>query len=586
MKSLLTGLLVLLLAGSSVAQNPREVVQLNGFPGGTAFGTALGTDQDLSAAFYFDEFDHRIKMVTSDGRGINWSLPMIVDTAATPYEKFLIPESAAVAGDNIYISWLDHRQPVVPTGPKDICFNVSYDQGLTFQYTPFDLIIDKGLLAFGNDIIDYKMIVDARHELDPFDDLIAFAILVENDLNRTGEVFLNYSLDSGQTFLPTAIPVSMSMAPPHAISLDMDIEEEMIYVVWEDAFASPGVYMSSFNAYLETFVFQDVLVNEDTFGLFQPEGMLAIDVRELAPGEQTIAILWLQREFLQLDHSLWGNVFVWDGALTSSGDALIGSYAPTVDVDNPDVAIAGTGYVVAVWEDDRMGFDRVFTTLTKDGGLTWLPDTVLSQRQAGFPQVLSPRQTVVATWVNDFAPQTLEASLSIEAGEFWKQPITISDPAIPVEKHVVALNMFYTNFIMAWQGPTGFNKDLYAGGFRPQTVNAVGNFHIPFTPVYFELSNWCQKDHLKEFSIVASASLGTITLPDGRLLGLANDTVFGYTYPFSPILSGVIDHNGTGVTPPFPSPGVPFTLYVVAVSYLPPGTPEQIGSFTDVLVVN
>ncbi|MCP4094242.1 MAG: hypothetical protein GY747_12410 [Planctomycetes bacterium] len=225
---------------------------------GPAIDPAVATHLELSAVVFENDANESIQISLSDGRGLTWTPSMRVDQGTFAAKK-LNDDSVAVFDDNIYVYWLDDR-----LAETEIYFNFSTDRGLTFQ--PFDLKVNKGFMT--DAVTTARMAVDPR-SVSPNDDIIVFLIAARKDGTGMDELYLNYSMDSGMTFLGAPIPFTFHNMLADIDSIDLAVEGGLIYGIWQDNFYRfmpdlDDVMFSAFDPFLGNFFFQDVMLNTNS----------------------------------------------------------------------------------------------------------------------------------------------------------------------------------------------------------------------------------------------------------------------------------------------------------------------------------
>ena len=182
---------------------------------------ALATDEDLTALLWRGEFRSELLLSTSDGRGLEWTTPQIIDgDLAGLHEKEIDPEeSIFIAGDDVYAIYMDFGSRVFLTR--------SNDRGVSFS-APQQLDFDPMLRADG--IQAWRAAVVKG---DPFDTIYVAAIA--DDFSNTGSVQLLKSTDSGATFGPP-IQVAQSVAPFafDVSTLDLEVVDNDVHIGWVD----------------------------------------------------------------------------------------------------------------------------------------------------------------------------------------------------------------------------------------------------------------------------------------------------------------------------------------------------------------
>lgn len=564
-----------LLTLSAAAQTPRDMATLaNG--AGPAIDPAVATHLELSVVVFENDTNESIQISLSDGRGLTWTPSMRIDQG-TFSAKQLNDDSVAVFDDNIYVYWLDDR-----LAETEIYFNYSTDRGLTFQ--PFDIKVNKGFMT--DAVTTARMAVDPR-SVSPTDDLVVFLISAYNASTGMEELYLNYSMDSGMTFLGAPIPFTFHNLLADIDAIDLAVEGGLIYGIWQDNFYSfmpdlDDVMFSAYDPFLGNFFFQDVMLNTNfpsTAG-FDVEDELVLDV-----DGGTIAVIFQVEEPLGDPEKLVANLTT-TGGLIWTGDILVGNYTVGVhDVDTPDVTITPSGDIVLVWLDDRVGMNNAFRSTSFDGGLTYVADSMMSTMGAAGPTVLAKGDTVVASWCSGGPPRFCESSWSKDQSVIWDPQVKVSNNVSDTEAPVFAFNEKYMNYIHAWSADDVGITDIYVGGFRQQTLQQTGNAYIPGSPVSFQVQHWPEAGNGWLFAVLLSRTPGDYFLSNNLNLGLLRDGYFTTSLNMAKagLLSGVISATGDGTTvtlnaPPF----LPFPLYAVGLAA---ETNGMIGQVTDFIQV-
>lgn len=560
---------------SAAAQTPRGMAKIaNG--NGPAVTPAVATHLELSAVVFKNDADESIQITLSDGRGLTWTTSKRVDQG-TFSAKQMHTDAVAVFDDNIYVYWLDGR-----LAETEIYFNYSTDRGVTFQ--PLDIRIGKGFLT--DEVAKARMAVDPRSS-SPFDDIVVFLIASHNQSTGMEEIFLNYSMDSGATFLMWPLPFTFHNQLADIDEIALVVEQGLIYGIWQDNFNGPmadrdDVFFSKFDPFVGSFQFQDVLLNTNfpaTAG-FDVEDQMGFDV---VGG--TIAVTFQVEDPLGDPEKLASTVSN-TGGLSWTGDLLVGNYLGGVDdVDAPNVAITPNGDIVAVWVDDRLGMNNAFRSTSFDGGLTFAPDSQMSFFGAAHPTILAYGNTVVSAWCAGGPPQYCESQWSKNQSVAWGASVPVSNNVSDTEAPVMAFNELYTNYIQAWSADDVGITDIYVGGFRQQTLEQIGTGYVPGSPVSFTVQHWPEENHGWLFGVLLSKTTGDYFLTNGLNLGILQDGYFmaSLNMARAGLLSGVISPLGTGNTvtlnaPPF----LPTPLYAVGLAA---ETNGMVGQVTDFILV-
>jgi len=186
----------------------------------------------------------------------------------------------------------------------------------------------------------------------------------------TEDIYFSRSTDEGLTWSPS-VKVNDEL-PGNCINPSLDVDASgNLYVAWEQEW-DENVYFSMSVDSGETWT-EDVRVNEDT-----PEHhgnpSLAADT------DGNIYVTWTDARNDLAD--------IYFAMSTDAGSTWT---TPNVKVNSPSsglqlkshVTIGDSGWVYAVWDDDRSGDDDVFFSMSKDSGRTWSPDVRVNDDEQG-----------------------------------------------------------------------------------------------------------------------------------------------------------------------------------------------------------
>lgn len=586
MRSTLLWAVVAALAPPLFAQNVRGTV-LVANAAGDALGPAVASAGETSVVAFEDSAGEQIFVCRSDGRGLAWAPPVRADDGTTAAPKYLFADAVDVAGSRVYVSWRDERN-----GPDDdIYFNFSADGGRTFQ--PADTRIAKGLPGGANPVRDHVMALDAR-SASGGDDLVAFLISVENSGTGNEELYVTYSLDSGLNWVTASVTAHNASPTSDVDEIALAAQGGQLFCLWRDDFLSSpddDVWFSRLDAASGLWLQRDVQLDANSAGTYDADDSLAIAV-----SGSTVVAAW------QADLAASGGPEVLfvnasnNGGGAWTGDQMVGGYRGGVDdVDSPDV-VASASRIVVAWLDNRSGSDQVYAATATAPLFVFGSDMLLSSGPAGgAPRFCGGGSVLGLSWTSGALPDHAAAAFSRDGGASWRPELAVSANAADVDAARMAHNSAYNNFVAAWLADDLGGNDVYAGGFRPQTLTPNGTFAAG-SPVSFAISHWPASEATDYFGVLASASPGDWRLPDGRNSGLAYDAYLAQTVAVNRSavtggrvpgpLTGFIGGDGTGATSTFPFPaGVPpgTTLHLVAVGFdVPPLRP---GSVTDVGLV-
>lgn len=546
-------------AGAAVAQNPRPVVQVDTaatiaeFPG-------VASNGDLSAILYQEDSDNSLWVATSDGRGIDWNAPVRVDNKPGTSSNFVLTrKSLRIGNGNIFAVWRDDRNSSV----DDMYMTYSTDGGATWAT---DIWLDKGYAIGANPVRDYAFDLDGDN----------LAVLIATD-NGDEELYLVVSTSASTGTVSAAIPASTLNGLGDADAIDVDVEGDIVHFAHNhDVSGVNQTYYSAYDLGTSTFLSQDVLVS----GAVQLAGGDSAGAMDVSASGSNAAIAWDVDGINGTVEELWVNV-VQGG--TPMGEVQVGGYALGVDdVDQTTVLMNGNMVVVA-WEDNRTGSDESYLASAdiSGGSMVFGADVAVTSGGGGYPALAGNGDYVACVSAGGGFPEVDFAIASNDGGMTFGSPFVVSDNSgADVDFAEIAYNSLYGNFVCSYLADDSGANDAYAGGFRVQSVSAVGTFSAG-SPINFAVDGFGMSEDGNFFGVLASGSLGSQVAPDGRNLGLTNDLFFSRTRAgipgsFSGTLAG-----GAGATPtlnlPPLAPGT--TIYFAAVGFT---TATNIFSITDV----
>jgi hypothetical protein len=552
-------------------------------------GAAIASDGDLTAVLFEDEAHQTVHVAVSDGRGLEFSTPVRIDSDGGGHEKvtgLVVGTSSvlAVRGQAIYATWIDERNAgsggAGGIEARDVYFARSLDGGTTWGP---DQPVPKGHPPGGaSPVQHYDMAVDATGQhvyvlqsVDP-----AFFG------GTTTELWLAASHDGGASFGPALRLVPSSLFQDTlAITLDGD----QLHVAFVGQLATtPGYSPDVFH-----------LVSEDGGATFSaplqldPSGagvLIADNEIALAANGGTVAVAWAQAAdlgaFLQ---DLYAAVSV-DGGATFGPSLRVGSEPPgTVYLGHFTIAVDADSHGILAWEDDRNGTSvteaSMFVARTIDGGASWLPEVELSQPSfsTSNPQLVADGLDLTLLWMRNGG---FESAFSRDGGAAWSTPeilISQDHPSADFIAAPLAYNTRYQNALVAWAGTAPTGIDVFAGGYRlpecvPSGFVAGGQAHVALDSFSGDAPlAW----------VVFAASTGDLILPfgDGRNLGLALDGLLLASLANPALLLVPLAPDGSGATPSFPLPlSSGTTVYAAAVS-LSLGSAVVLDELTDVVEI-
>lgn len=498
-------------------------------------------------------------------------------------------DSCDVQGGRVYILWEDERFGL-GAGGSDLLFNILDPS--TGLFTG-EMTVPNGVVLGTGEVKDFRLVVAN----DGLTDIVY--VLVSTDPTPGGpppfddELYLTTSTDAGATFgAPVLISPSTGGVDVDAIALAA--RGMAVYIAWHDNRTPPGndvFFQRSLDAGA-TLLGRDIQLDLSGAGVGDARFGMDIDANALG----TVAVTWNERVTSTTIEELRINVST-DGGATFNGDTLVGMYVPgTDDVDSPAVAVSPNDNIMVAWADDRLTGDDVYVATSIDSGVTYAPDVKLSVTEGGrrprFPRVIgdggtdSQGDSIGIVWISATLPNVSRAAASLDGGVTWKTQIDVSDTTGDADFSQVAFNRLYNNFIHAWRSDDDGTDHLYAGGYRPQSIEALGFLAGP-TMVNFDL-NFFSEGAFSTGIVLISLSPGDTFVPAAsmRNVGLTTDALFMMGLAeIGPgeVLNTPLDTAGSGSTPFLPLTLMPgFTLYYVGVELFSAGPgPPLVGKITD-----
>ena len=546
-------------AGVALAQNPRPVVQVDTAATIAEF-PAVASNGDLSAILYQEDSDNSLWVATSDARGIDWNAPVRIDNKPGTSSNFLLTRKSLRIGDgNIYAVWRDDRNSSV----DDMYMTYSIDGGATWAT---DIWLDKGYAIGANPVRDFAFDVDGD----------SLAVLIATD-NGDEELYLVVSTSASTGTVSAAIPASTLNGLGDADAIDLEIDGDIVHFAHNhDVSGVNQTYYSAYDLATSSFLSQDVLVS----GNVQLAGGDSAGAMDLSVSGNNVAIAWDVDDINGTVEELWVNVVQ---AGVAMGEVQVGSYTLGLDdVDQTTVLMNGNTVVVA-WEDNRTGGDECYLASAdiSGGSMVFGADVAVTTGGGGYPALAGGGDYVACVSAGGAFPEVNYAIASNDGGMTFGSPFIVSDNSgFDVDFAEVAYNALYGNFVCSYLSDDSGANDAYAGGFRVQSVSAVGTFSAG-SPINFAVEGFGMSEDGNFFGVLASASPGSQVGPDGRNLGLTKDLFFNRTRAAIPgSFSGSLAA-GAGATPtlnmPPLAPGT--TIYFIAVGFT---SATSLYSITDV----
>lgn len=585
------------LAASLPAQNVRASQQIDLGQTGPAAGPSISSYLNLSAVAWEDSSTNAIYVSTSDGRGLQWSAPVRVDSSAIGANKFTKTDSCVVLDGSIYVSWRDERNGL----DDDLYFTVSHDGGQT--WAP-DQMIDKGHPVGSSPVRDWRMMPALGQH-------VYFLVSTDNPVTGNEDLFLTASHDGGVTFAPTAfVPRGFGTGAVDVDQIALIAEGYAVHVAWADSRSAAGYddiwYQRSLDGGL-TWFGNDVQIDSSPVGT----GDADYDIGIRSEGDNVV-IAWCEDQAFVSRHMLFYRVSTDLGASWGGSDHLLaGDPMGTYDVDNMQVGLLH-GTIRVAWEDNRTGQDEVYLAMTQDMGSTWNEMLVSGGSGGSHPVIYGgigdpvPDVDVIlgCNCEGDKCKCECDCRTSAESsyldnsypneakGWFTRDGVTATGSDLPLSNNSgfdvdyleMAFNLTYSNTIVAYLADDLGANHLYVGGYRAPTLTPSGPL-ISGTAIHFEASHFPTLDAGKTFAVLVSGAPGDLLLPtDPRNIGLAQDSIFSQAMNMIPgSLSATIQADGTATTPSFTLPALTsgMSLYLVGVAATSAG---DLGQITDLQV--
>ena len=537
---------VVLLATAATAQVPRASIDPEAC-GQITFDPQIATEGEISILAFSGGITgtaQRVHVYSSNGQGLKWSGPVILDTDATGARKDMDdPTYLQVEGGVAYVIWEDERGT-----DQDIYFSRSTDGGATWST---EKALDKAGMT--GDAFGPRMAVSGP--------CVYIAFTVDNGGNN--QLVLVTSTDAGTTLSSASFISSIGSAAATEDVDELNLRADLLdlHVAWADnrAGADDVYYRRSTDGGI-SWTGPEVLIDSTGAGVGdQGEGL------RMALDGNLVAVSWGEETTGTGNESVYVNVST-DGGASFGGAQIVGGYADqTDDSDNHRLMVSG-GNVIVTYEDNRTGADQIYASTSTDGGATWNETPALGG--GGFPRVSnvssSDEDVVAIAWTGTAFPEDALFVTSLDNGVSWIGPIAVNDTPGDADFSEFRWNSLYNNFLVAWlsdECPDGLggapdgNPDngLFVGGYRPQTMTANG--WVPGnTSVNFSFENFDVSTCDSAWALVNLAGPGVLLIPDGRDLGLVGDPLIASSVALAGagLASALLDGSGAGSTIPIP----------------------------------
>jgi hypothetical protein len=179
----------------------------------------------------------------------------------------------------------------------------------------------------------------------------------------------------------------------------------------------------------------------------------------------------LLRSGVHLVQEIWTTVFETrysyssDAGVTWSQHRIL-STDDGYSSDQPNIAGDSDGGLYTGWRDGKYGSiggfgASIIIRRSTNGGLTWLPEQLLSIRPDGyFPRIAAKGNRVAVSWVEDVAYDAV-FTFSSNSGQTWIPPITVGDI---VNNSAVALTNAHVHLVWSQRTSVGVGHVFYLRG--------------------------------------------------------------------------------------------------------------------------
>lgn len=578
LRSLLALLPLLVLSAAATAQNARDGVLIDATPS-TASRLPVVDCRNLLSAIAFIDTDaagnDEVWVATSDDRGIDWNPAVRIDQDTSGSTKTTQTDAIYVYGDTIYVAWSDTRN-----GNVEVYMNHSNDDGVTWQG---EQLIDKGYAAGVSTIESWAMRVSPRVS-DTFN-RVYFLFATTRPGSSDESLYFTASQDGAINFVPAILlPAGLPAGTGDIANIAIDHRrlEADLFVAWQDNRVLGN------NSY-------DVYAQQSTDGgvTWRPSDRRLNSVDGSANGDLDLSIAgpwyivgWLDDRAGAGTHEVQYNTTSDYGQTWLPSDEKAGNY--TVGVANAlelDVLLNREILMVS-WIDDRSGTPEAYMysndTFSANG---WAEFQMSSGGAVNL--VLDGHHDNCGTTWKDLATNQQVSTFSWDQGATWLDPqVEVSTTSGAVSsKSGLSFNKNFSNFIMGWDADDLGTSNIYAGGYRPQTLTPIG----PLTKgssLKWQISHYPLTNATYDFGVFYAAAPGFWRAPDGRVTGLARDNYLLNSFNTLSNFKGVISLAGTGTTGSLTIPtNIPDFTNLYCISVGAGAVRNGRGAMTDVLEI-
>lgn len=544
---------------AALAQNPRQPETLH--PGAVAGEIAVSSADEISAALWVDSATQSVQVSYADGRGVQWSGPVTIDGDVSGAAKTVTSRCLAASEDHLYAVWMDDRN-----GATDAFWAASADGGMTWGSA---LRLDDGYIPGMQAVTDLQVVADNNY--------VYIAMRVQGPTGNE-DIMMASSMDYGATWNPT---LKANAANADCDAMAICCEDLNVFVTWADERNTPGMddvflRMSHDGGANWMMSMMDEQIDSSGIGVGNAEGARM----QISGGMMGLVVAWMENQTattgsdceLHVRYSPdGGHMWPIPEATLASG-AMVS--APSLMVDPATICVA--------WQDDRSGSDQIYAAVSKDYSFSWTEHT-LSSNGGSQATVVGYADLWGVSWLDNAAAPRAQMAVSRDGGSNFLTSIALQNNS--AAHPALTYNTRYENFVAAWMEQPSAARSVHAGGTRSQTLQAVSPSFAVGDSIHFEASHFPLADYATPFAVLLSSGTGHYKLPfgDGRNTGLLNNP---YQPGYLPLLSGVIDFNGSGTTPTLTIPNTPgATWYAAGLAYLTSAHATYLLRLTDVIAI-
>jgi hypothetical protein len=494
----------------------------------------------------------------SGDHGQAWSAPLRVDADPGSSGKRLAAQSAAVAGDSLFVAWLDRRN-----GGADAYLRVRPAAGAPRA----EVRLDDGFAPGAEDVQQLAMHVSDDGQV------VVIVLAMTDGTPLADRLVALRSTDGGASF---AAPVLLALSPTgfpfafHVVGLQLAADGPDVHVVWQDQNFGTALWHQGSDDGGASWGPATQLAN----GQLSENGQFDVAV----VGDR-VAIAYAEVSALCGVSTVQSD----DGGSTWTPPLRVGNSLSPACVDRSPSVFLAPQHVVVAWADDRLGASRPYIAWSDDLGVSWTEKLLFGAYGTHVRLEGNPENGVFGAFWNGQAQAYVTWSRRATPAPGTVFTRTAVGSGTTLDDVLLAYDPLYSDFLCSWRLDPGSGGALLAGGFRNAQLEALGSF-TPGSQLAFVGSGFPESETGSRLQVFASLAPGAVTLPlDGRSIGLAPGTLLSSTLG-NPAFQAQIAAAGVGATgvqllPPTLPTGTP--LYFSAISHTI--GPVLFGSITDVI---